>query len=92
MPRNVVTVIRRRIVLARGDRRGRQARALASLSERHRLRWREQKDGVEIDFPKSLGRRVAKERIVAELTEIDPAWRRLFVVYPTESALRDWNR
>jgi hypothetical protein len=89
MPRNVVSVIRRRRLVLVRDRRGRQDRALASLSERHRVRWRAEGDGVQIDFARSLGRRAAKDRVVADLAEIEPAWRRLFVVYPTESSIRD---
>jgi len=82
-------VIRRRWLVGVRDRRIRQDRALASLGERHRVRWRPEGDGVEIDFANALGRRAAKDRIVADLTEIEPAWRRLFVVYPRESNIRE---
>jgi hypothetical protein len=84
-----VSVIRRRWLVPVRNRRERQDRALASLGERRRVRRRVEDDGVQIDFPKSLGRRAAKEQIVAELAEIEPAWRRLFVVYPRESNIRD---
>ncbi len=84
-----MSVIRRRWFVPVRDRRSRQDRALASLGERHRVRWRAEGDGVQIDFPKSLGRRAAKDAVVADLAEIESAWRRLFVVYPTESSIRD---
>lgn len=44
---------------------------------------------MEIDFPNSLGRRAAKDEIVAELARIDPDWQRLFVVHPLDRNLRD---
>jgi hypothetical protein len=57
----VVSVIRRRRLVPVRDRRERQDRTHASLGERHHVRWRPEGDGVEIDFPKPLGRRAAKD-------------------------------
>ena len=76
MPRNVVTVVPRFAAFA-GEpptrERGGAGRAV-SLSSRG--------DAMEIDFPKQLGRE-ARERVVADLDEIAPNWRRLFRLYPT---------
>jgi hypothetical protein len=44
---------------------------------------------VELDFSKRKDRREAKSEVEAELDRIDPRWRRVFVLYPTESSLRD---
>jgi hypothetical protein len=82
-------VIRRRWFVPVRRRRSRQDRALASLGERHRVRWRAEGDGVQIDFPKSLGSRAARDTIVADLAEIESAWRRLFLVYPKGRNIRD---
>jgi hypothetical protein len=91
VPRNVVTVARRRTwTFWRGsDRVERQDRAVVALTERFRLRASERGDRFEIDFPKSLERRAAKAEVVAELERIDPDWGRLFVVYPLDRNLRD---
>jgi hypothetical protein len=53
------------------------------------VRPRDADAGLEVDFPKALGGRAAKDQVLAELDRIDPRWRRLFVVYPTERTLRD---
>jgi hypothetical protein len=88
MPRNVVTVVRRRTILPRGTRwRERQDLALAQLAGRYRVRWLPDGEGAAIDFPKRLGRRPAKDRVANDLAEIEQDWRRLFKVYPTESSL-----
>jgi hypothetical protein len=88
VPRNVVTVVPRRLVLP--TRRNRQAREtiLEELGQRYRLRHRDD-GGTAIDFPKRLGRRAARDQVVAELGRIDPRWSRLFVVYPKESSLKE---
>jgi len=92
VPRNVVTVVRRRSILPRrAGRTERQDHALAQLEERYRVVPRDG-EGVEIHFPNALGKRAAKEQVVAELERIEPAWSRLFVVYPRESALRGHDR
>lgn len=87
MPRNVVTVRPRFLVLP--TRRNREATesVLAHLGERYRPR-RQDDGSLKIDFPKRLGGRAARDEVVAEMTRIAPRWRRLFVVYPTEHGLR----
>jgi hypothetical protein len=74
------------------DRRERRERVLADLGERYRLMPREQDDGVEIHFPRAVGRRAAKSEVVAELERIDSGWSKLFVVYPREAGLRQAER
>jgi len=44
--------------------------------------------GIEIDYPKRFSRRAAKQQVTDELDRIDPRWRQVFVLYPTESSLR----
>jgi hypothetical protein len=89
MPRNVVTVVPRRWPVLRrvADRRDRQDRLFSGLAERYRLRPRPAGDGYEIDFPKSPGRRAAKEEVIAALERIDRNWRRLVDVYPLDRNL-----
>lgn len=75
MPRNVVTLAPRLIPRARP---GRRAQIQAELQERYRDR--RVADRIEIDFPKS--KNDAKQEVLATLDSIDPAWRRLYVIYP----------
>jgi hypothetical protein len=82
VPRNVVTVMRRRSLLRPRARRELQTAVLTELSRRRTVRWRPRADGVEVDFPKRLGEREAKQRVLDDLAAIDPDWQRLFVVYP----------
>jgi hypothetical protein len=42
-----------------------------------------------MDFPKGAQHRAAKEEIAAELDQIESRWRRLYLLYPTESSLRE---
>jgi len=88
VPRNVVTVTRRRSLLRRTSRRELQDLVLAELGLRYRVRRRADGRGVEIDFPKRLGRREARDRVIDDLTKIEAAWPRLFAVYPAERNLR----
>jgi hypothetical protein len=87
--RNVVTLVARRSVLGRA--RGREARQaiVAGLHQRFRPRVIGGGRQVELDFSKRKDRREAKSEVEVELDRIDPRWRRLFVLYPTESSLRD---
>jgi len=91
VPRNVVSLVPRRLVLPTRRNKERQQKVIAALDELYRPRRTQ--DGhrvtLELDFPRSLSKREAKERVAAELTGIDARWRRLFVLYPTESALGD---
>src|SRR6266540_3347181 len=54
------------------------------LTERFRARLdRDAARTIEIDFPKRLPPRSAKQQVTDELDRIDPRWRRLFVLYAT---------
>jgi hypothetical protein len=75
MPRNVVTVVPRLIPFARP---GTRAAIEAALEER--FRYRRVEDRIEIDFPK--GASDAKQEVISALDGIDPAWRRVFAIYP----------
>jgi hypothetical protein len=89
MPRNVVTLSPRLLVLpipGNGKARERVERALI---QKYRARRESDPDRIEIDFPKRAPRRAAKEGVAAELDQIEPRWRRLYVLYPTESSLRE---
>jgi hypothetical protein len=66
--------------IVRLARPGTQAAIKASLAER--FRYRREGDQIEIDFPKSD--RDAKRKVVAALDEINPRWRRVFVLYPRD--------
>jgi len=57
--------------------------------ERYRARSGTDPERIEMDFPKSLGGRGAKEEVIEALDSTDPRWRRVFTLYPTESSLRD---
>ena len=89
MPRNVVTVAPRVLVLPTGKNREAQRRVQLALEERYRARRVGARVHLEIDFPKRHPRRAAKEEVARELDRVEPRWRRLFVLYPTESSLRD---
>ncbi len=87
MPRNVVTLVPRLLVWPSEKNRSAREAILVRLGERYRPR---REDGnAELDFPKRMSGRAAKNQIAAELDRIDPRWRRLFVLYPTESSLRE---
>lgn len=42
--------------------------------------YRRVDDRIEIDFPKAASG--AKQEVISALDSIDPAWRRVFVIYP----------
>jgi hypothetical protein len=86
VPRNVVTLTPRIFTLPR--RGNNQARQEILDELRQLYRPREAPDKIEIDFPKKLGGRAAKDQVAADLDRINPRWRWLFVLYPTESSLR----
>lgn len=89
VPRNVVTLTPRFLVFP--TRRNRETRQIvqAHLVARYRARVESDPDRIEIDFPKRMGGRAAKTEVMASLDQVAPRWRRVFVLYPTESALRD---
>lgn len=72
-------------------RRNRDARRRveAALEDGYRARRVGTRPQLEIDFPTSHGRRAAKDEVERELDRIEPRWRRLFSLYPTESSLRE---
>ncbi len=75
MPRNVVTLSPRLIPFARP---GKRAAIETALGER--FRYRRVDDRIDIDFPKSASD--AKQEVISALDGIDPAWRRVFAIYP----------
>ena len=84
MPRNVVTLRPRIFALPR--RGNSQARQEIIAGLRRAYRPRESSWKIELDFPKNIGGKAAKGQVEAE-DRLDPRWRRLFVLYPTESSL-----
>ena len=88
VPRNVVTLVPRLLVLpTRRNDEHRQA-IIDALAVRYRIRVSDNPKKVEIDFPKRLSHRAAKDDVMAELDRLEPTWRRFFVLYPTEDSLR----
>lgn len=83
MPRNVVTLVPR----WRPWRRSEQQRVLEALASRYRYRREADSPNVEIDFPKAKGRATAKDEVAAALDDLNPKWRGMFVLYPTENSL-----
>jgi hypothetical protein len=77
MPRNVVTLAPRLIRLGRPGTRSAIEAGLAQT-----FRYRREDNHIEIDFPKSDGE--ARRKVIAALDEIDPHWRRVFVIYPRD--------
>jgi hypothetical protein len=61
-------------------RPGTRAAIESALAEQ--FRYRRENDYIEIDFPKSDAD--AKRKVVAALDEINPRWRRVFVLYARE--------
>ena len=47
------------------------------------------REGIKIHFPKRKGPRAAKDEVTRALDAADANWRRVFVLYPKESALRE---
>jgi len=89
MPRNAVTLSPRRFVLPLPQNRTARERIERALLDKYRARRESHPDRLEIDFPKHEPHRAAKEVITAELDKVEPRWRRLYVLYPTESSLRE---
>ena len=88
MPRNVVTLTPRLLVLPTRRNRAARRAILSSLEERYRARLFDDPERIEMDFAKGMGGRAAKDQVAAALDEIEPRWRRLYVLYPTEDSLR----
>jgi hypothetical protein len=89
MPRNVVTLTPRWLVLPTQRNRAARQRIEHALADEYRARRESDPERIEIDFPKSERRRGAKDEIATALDRIEPRWRRLYVLYPTESSLRE---
>jgi hypothetical protein len=89
MPRNVVTLSPRPLVLPIRRNRETRERIEQVVVERYRARIEKNPERIEMDFPKRLGGRAAKNEVIRTLDATDPRWRRVFVLYPTESALRE---
>jgi hypothetical protein len=60
-----------------------------ALVDKYRARRESDPERIAIDFPKRALHRASKDEIVAELDRIEPRWRRLYVLYPSESSLRE---
>jgi hypothetical protein len=88
VPRNVVTLSSRLLVLP--TRKNREARRAitAALGNRYPVLSSDGGKRLAIHFPKSVGGRAAKDEVTAALDEIDVRWRRFFVLYPNEQSLR----
>jgi hypothetical protein len=89
VPRHVVTVFPKLLVLpTEGNRRHWEA-IIERLGHAYRTTPHPDGDAIEIHFSKRKSRREAKLEVATTLDEIDPRWHRLLRLYPTESALRD---
>ena len=89
MPRNVVRLTPRWLVLPLQRNQAARERIEHALVERYRARRESDPERIEIDFPKRAPRRAAKEEVAAALDQVEPRWRRLYVLYPSESSLRE---
>ena len=89
MPRNVVTLTPRLLVLPIKRNRAARERIERALVDTYRARREADPERIEIDFPRRAPRRAAKDKIAAELDRIEPRWKRLYVPYPSESSLRE---
>ena len=89
MPRNVVTLTPRRLVVPTQRNRAARERIERALVDRYRARRESDPERIEIHFPKRAPRRAAKEEVAAALDQVEPRWRRLYVLYPSESTLRE---
>lgn len=85
---NVVNVVPRKLIFARRITKERQRAALDQLTEQRRG-LRQHMGHVEFHFPRSVGRRSAKESIIADLISIDDGSERFFRIYPTEYVIRE---
>ena len=89
MPRNVVTLTRRSLVLPNPRNRVARDRIERALVDKYRARRESNPERIEVDFPTRAPRRAAKEEVAAALDQIEPRWSRLYVLFPTESSLRE---
>jgi hypothetical protein len=89
LPRNVVTLSPRLLSLPTRRNRELRQRIEGIAVERYRARVENSPDRIEMEFPKEMGGRAAKNEVMQALDAAEPKWRRVFVLYPTESSLRD---
>ena len=89
MPRNVVTLVPRGLFFRKRNHPEARKAIRSYLEDRFRGRVSERSDCVEVDFPKRMGGRAAKDEVAAALDEFDPQWRRLYDLFPTEDSLRE---
>lgn len=89
MPRNVVTLTPRVLKLPTRRNSETRRRVEEMMVERFRARVERDPKRIEMDFPKQIGARAAKNEVAHALDATVPRWRRVFALYPTESSLRD---
>jgi hypothetical protein len=89
MPRNVVRLTPRRLVLPTQRNRAARERIERALVDKYRARRASDPERIEIDFPKHAPRRAAKEEVAVTLDDVEPRWKRLYVLYPSEASLRE---
>jgi hypothetical protein len=89
MPRNVVTLTPRLLALPTRRNRETRERIESFLVRQYRARVELEPYRIKIDFPMRVGRRPARTRVSGDLDRTDPRWRRVFVLYPRESSLRE---
>lgn len=88
MPRHVVTLSRRVLVLPTHRNEETRQRIEQMVVDRFRARVERDPDRIEMDFPKRMDRREARDKVAQALNATDARWRRVFVLYPKESWLR----
>ena len=89
VPRNVVTLCPRVLQLPTRRNRETRRRVEEMVVERFRARVERDPERIKMDFPKRIGGRAARNEVAHALDAADPRWRRVFVLYPTESSLRE---
>jgi hypothetical protein len=89
MPRHIVTLSPKRALRGNSEVK---ARIVNELAARYRPRYsnpeRPDRGSIELDFSTRTNLRNARAEVAAVLDTIEPAWRHLYDLYPTEDALR----
>jgi Ser/Thr protein kinase RdoA (MazF antagonist) len=87
LPRHVVTVVRRRAWTQRQS--AKQIALMSRLADRRRPDPHPHNAGrqLEFSFPNTTVPRDAKVVIVRLLSDLEPKWKRYFVVYPRDQNL-----
>jgi hypothetical protein len=89
VPRNVVTLVPRRLVLPTRANLDAARKIEAAVIEQFRGRLENRPRRIEIDFSKR--RTGVRYAVAAELDRIDPQWRRLFKLYGEDVRMRPWS-